>query len=152
MEFDLPKRKKNTISHRQEELKIAIQFSDAIRKEMGKFLSGIILFGSSARKTTSGLPPQCHEPACVTQGSRRRYCALFARCDAPVASTYLMFPWSCGQGVAGGGVRRAATSPHAPTDPCRPLGQSHNPHRRGWLSVLDRTTDAQPGHCAPGRV
>ena len=53
MEIDIPKRPHpNLENYNKEDYEIAHKFATEIHKEMGKFLKGVILFGSSARNTT----------------------------------------------------------------------------------------------------
>ncbi|MCK5282553.1 MAG: nucleotidyltransferase domain-containing protein [Nanoarchaeota archaeon] len=54
MEFDIPKRVHPNIEHyRKEELDIAKRFAAEVNKEMGRFVNAIVLFGSSARNTST---------------------------------------------------------------------------------------------------
>ncbi|MBR9700142.1 hypothetical protein GOV09_06810 [Candidatus Woesearchaeota archaeon] len=48
MEFDIPKR---PTPQKTEQYMIAHRFAKAVHKELGRFLKGVVLFGSSARKT-----------------------------------------------------------------------------------------------------
>ena len=51
MEVDLPRRTSRITEHyKKDELDIATQFSNELRKEMKSYLNAVILFGSSARK------------------------------------------------------------------------------------------------------
>ncbi|MBS3135679.1 nucleotidyltransferase domain-containing protein [Candidatus Woesearchaeota archaeon] len=53
MEIDIPKRPHPNMEHYSgEEYEIASKFAREIYKEMGKYIKAIVLFGSSARKTT----------------------------------------------------------------------------------------------------
>jgi uncharacterized protein (UPF0332 family)/predicted nucleotidyltransferase len=54
MEFDIPKRVHPNIEHyNKEEYEIAQKLAHEIHKEMGRFVKAIVLFGSSARKTST---------------------------------------------------------------------------------------------------
>jgi uncharacterized protein (UPF0332 family)/predicted nucleotidyltransferase len=54
MEIDIPVRDHPNIEgYSKEDFDIAKKFAEHIKKEMGKFLKGVILFGSSARNTTT---------------------------------------------------------------------------------------------------
>ena len=54
MEFDIPKRPNPGMEHyRKEELDIAQKFAEGINKEMGQFIKAIVLFGSSARRSST---------------------------------------------------------------------------------------------------
>lgn len=54
MDIDIPKRPHpGTEYYRKEEIDLANKFAQALNKEMGKFIKGIILFGSSARKSST---------------------------------------------------------------------------------------------------
>jgi predicted nucleotidyltransferase len=54
VKFEIPRRENPNIKHyHPDDLKIAYKFSSDISKEIGTFLRGVILFGSSARKERS---------------------------------------------------------------------------------------------------
>ncbi len=52
MEIDIPERKSDH-NYNKEDYDIAKKFADALHKEMKQYLKAVILFGSSARKTTT---------------------------------------------------------------------------------------------------
>ncbi|MBS3106260.1 nucleotidyltransferase domain-containing protein [Candidatus Woesearchaeota archaeon] len=53
MDIQIPQRAQYSDSVRRDELEIARKFTHAVQKEMGKFVKGVILFGSSARHTST---------------------------------------------------------------------------------------------------